>query len=392
MKIKYIMKNDKYMGIAQKLSEVAQAQQNLFTKIILTKIIQPSPLMKKLTFFRTIESTIKELDTVNSLKNMLPQEILKIQAIELARQANLAISGISISPLLESMVKEAADVSNLWKKQISSMSQLIETSLLGIQSQIARISEISLLAERSLIKIDFNNIGALVSASLDLKDLIKNNHISFSKSYAFLFESLAEKQSAILSYAPVVSVLPPIEFYNNNRFLKVISIPSKDKYREAALDIELANETNDELETILSLNDPSLIKLWRGAKKVLNSKNPDAVRHFATSLRELLTHVIHTLSPDNAVKSWSTLPEHYHNNKPTRKARLLFICRYINYGPFSTFLEKDIDALLACIDIFQEGTHAIDAPLTMSQLELLKNRVGSSIRLLIRIWRDTREN
>ena len=138
--------------------------------------------------------------------------------------------------------------------------------------------------------------------------------------------------------------------------------------------------------------DPSLIKLWRGANQALNLKNPDAVRHFATSLRELLTHVIHKLSPDDEVKNWSTSPKHFHNGKPTRRARLLFICKGINHGPFSTFLEKDIDALLACIDIFQEGTHAINVPLKISQLEALKNRAGSSLRLLIRTWKETKDN
>jgi len=389
MKISDLLKNDKYVDIAQKLNEVSRAQQRLFAEII-----QPSALIKELHSLKTIESVIKELDKANSFKNTLSQEILRAPAMELARQANLAISGLSISSQMQSIAKETAVVAELWIKQITSidlspLNNSIQTSLLGIQSQIAKISEISLLAERSLLKINFNNIGALVSASLEVKDIIQKNHISFSESYASLFESLAGGQLGVLAYAPVVSLLPPIEFYNNNRFLEAISIPREPKGREAALDIELAKETNDELETILNQLDPSLIKLWRGAKEALNSTNPDAVRHFIISLRELLTHVIHELSPDDEVKAWSALPDHFYNNRPTRRARLLFICRGINFGPFNTFIDKDIDAILAFMDLCQEGTHAIDTPLSPSQLEALKNKAESSIMLLIRTWKDT---
>jgi hypothetical protein len=387
MKIEDILKNDKYMDIAQKLSEVAQAQRRLFAEII-----QPSALFKELDSFRTIESMIKELDIVNSFKNMLPQEILKAPAIELARQANLAISGLSIFPQLQSIVKEATVVSDLWKKQISSIGQSIETSLLGIQSQIARISEISLLAERSLLKIDFNNIGALISASRGVKSIIHKNHISFSSSYASLYESLASEPQGVLAYAPVVTLLPPLEFYNYNRFLEAISIPREAKTREDTLDVELAKETNDELETILNQLDPSLIKLWRGAKEALNSTNPDAIRHFIISLRELLTHVIHKLSPDDEVKAWSSLPEHYYQNRPTRRARLLYICRGINFGPFKVLMEKDIETHIAFINLFQEGTHAIASPFTTSQLETLLIKAESSIRFLIRTWLVSNSN
>lgn len=383
-------KNDKYIDIVQKLNYVAKAQQNL-----LSKISQTARLSQIFDSLKTIEPLMKELDKVNSLKLMLPQNTLNAPIIELTRQANLAISNLSISSQWKPFIEEASKISASWKRHIASItlaSQLNEAILLGIQSQVARISEISLLAERSLTKIDFKKIGTLAQVSFALKDLIRNTHISFTESYSTLFKSLADRQLAILSCPPVVSTLPPVEFYYGNRFIEAISVRRKDTREDATLVQELTKETTNELEINLKLLDPSLIKLWRGANEALNSSNPDAIRHFTVSLRELLTHVIHKLSSDDDVKAWSTLPEHYHNNKPTIKARLLFICRYINYGPFSTFLEKDIDALLACIDIFQEGTHAIDAPLTMSQLELLKNRVGSSIRLVIRTWKDTREN
>ena len=133
-----------------------------------------------------------------------------------------------------------------------------------------------------------------------------------------------------------------------------------------------------------------MINLWRGAKDALKSSNHDALRHFSVSLRELLTHVIHKLSPDASVSSWSNSPDHFHNGRPTRKTRLLYICKGINHDPFDDFVLKDIDALLTCIHIFEKGTHVLSPVFIKSQTELLLSRVESYIGFLIRTWKETK--
>lgn len=380
-------KDNKYSDLARKLSDVAKSQRSLFESII--KSSQP---FKELDISNSIEPLIRELDRVNLLKKTLPLESLSATIFKLTRQANLAISDLSISPLLKSIANESLKISNSWKRCISSslsLDQPPETYLLGIQSQISRISEISLLAESSLANIDFSKIGALTSISLNLKDSIKDTHFLFMESYSSLIETITAKQSSILSYPPVVSTIPPVEFYLNNRFMERISITREEAREETDLIPLLTEETNAELEACLRVLDPSLIKLWKGAKEALNSNNPDATRHFITSLRELITHVIHKLSPDDELSAWSSSPDYYHNNRPTRRGRLLFICRKINHDQFSDLLKKDIDLLLAYVDVFQEGTHAIDSHLTKTQLDLLMLKVESYIRFLIRIWKDT---
>ena len=380
-------KNDKYIDIVQRLDYVAKAQQNF-----LSKINQTSRLSQAFDTLKTMESLMKELDKVNSLKIMLPQNVLKAPIIELARQANLSISKLSISSQIQPFIKEATKISDSWKKQIAAMTletQTIEATLLGIQSQITRISEISLLAERSLTKLDFTNIGALRQISSKLRNSIRDAHFLFARSYSNLFSSLAEKEFTILSFAPVVSMLPPLELYYGNRFIEAISSAREDTNEESALVQELNRETTDELETYLKSLDPSLIRLWRGAKEASNLINPDAARHVATSLRELLTHVIHKLAPDDLVRAWSSSPEHYQNNRVTRRARLLFICKGINHDPFEVFVLKDIEALLACLDVFQKGTHAVDSSFTKSQIDFLISRVESFIRFLISTWKET---
>jgi hypothetical protein len=319
------------------------------------------------------------------------------ESIGLANLANESISKLSIASSINEMMSESSKISLDWQKTFKGImdfkpSASLESAIKGIQSQIGRISEISLMGEKSLFEINSNNIASVFAPSLQIQDSILNHSLGLADSYKTLFQSLSDKNTNYLSLAPSVTTLPPVEFYHNSRLLEAISISKKDSSAEALFNKEIVYEADYELEYLLSLLDPSLIKQWRGAKGALDSKNPDSVRHFSISMRELLNAIIHKLSPDDAVKAWTKRPEHFKDNRPTRRARLLYICRNVNHAPFGKFLDKDIDAFLACNDIFQEGTHAIDAPFSRSLLDELRNRAGSSIRFLVRIWKENGNN
>jgi len=95
--------------------------------------------------------------------------------------------------------------------------------------------------------------------------------------------------------------------------------------------------------------------------------------------------VLHQLAPDNEIQGWSSSPEHYHEGKPTRKARLLFICRHINQMPLVKFVEKDIDAAIEFLNLFQRGTHAVDVQYTPAQLTALTVRMDSILRFILEV-------
>src|SRR5260370_41197600 len=143
-------------------------------------------------------------------------------------------------------------------------------------------------------------------------------------------------------------------------------------------------QTTEALEALLAELDINLVRLRQGANQALLSDNVDRGRHFLISLRELFTQVLHRLAPDNKIKNWTASPEHFDKGRPTRKARLLFVCRGINYDPFSSFVEKDIASILSACDIFNRA-HEVAIPFTQEQLVALKIRVESALRLLLTI-------
>ena len=137
------------------------------------------------------------------------------------------------------------------------------------------------------------------------------------------------------------------------------------------------------LPEALSQLNPSLYRLWRGAWDSLTSSNPDKIRHTLTSARELVTYVLHELSPDEQILGWSTLPEHYDKGRPTRRARLLFIASHVESDVLRDYLLKEVEACLSLIQVFQVGTHGIAPSFSDSQLKVILRKVHSMICTLV---------
>jgi hypothetical protein len=68
-----------------------------------------------------------------------------------------------------------------------------------------------------------------------------------------------------------------------------------------------------------------------------------------------------------------------------RKARLLYICRSINKEPFTKFVERDIEATMAFLDLFQGGTHKIATNYSKEQLTAMLIRMEGTLRFLLEI-------
>ncbi|MBC2592761.1 hypothetical protein H5P28_00660 [Ruficoccus amylovorans] len=156
---------------------------------------------------------------------------------------------------------------------------------------------------------------------------------------------------------------------------------------ESGEDIEISEVEPDRL---LESIDPAFVEMLRGIRYIIRSNGPDRVRHLSASARELLTHLIHHLAPDEKVKAWSINPEHYHNNRPTRRARLLYIYRDVNCGCFSEFIATDIGSVLKFMEILQKGMHEKQTDLNDHQLECMVQRLESFLSFLLRSREATR--
>ena len=135
---------------------------------------------------------------------------------------------------------------------------------------------------------------------------------------------------------------------------------------------------------VIASIDVQLLPMYQGAIDAITSNNVDHVRHATTSLRELFTQILHKLAPDEAFFKWNQDELNLYNGRPTRKGRLLYICRNINCDPFKAFVDQDILAALAFLDLVQKGTHAKKKPFNERQLKALLIRMESLLDFIIR--------
>lgn len=337
---------------------------------------------------------------IASLSNLTALEKIKLSpTFEQVNAANLSISKLLKavdSSNITKWMQQGTLPSAAWKQQFKEI-DTIPGSLhrydLVLQSHLADISKFSALSQISLSHLALEGfLGNALRIETSIQGVLQNTFIDFGKSYSKLFASLSDNPASLISLPPIVSRYSAVEFFNGVRLAEAVTIQSDEfeldfEFEEETHQLEkyVQQDTESVLEELLGKFNVELMGLLHGARQSLESTNPDKVRHFAISLRELFTHVLHTLSPDDQVKNWSNSPEHYDRGKPTRRARLRYICRSLKHGPFSDFIEKDIDAVLEFLKAFQQGTHGITHPYTDHQVKMMRVRMESTLRFLLEI-------
>ena len=149
--------------------------------------------------------------------------------------------------------------------------------------------------------------------------------------------------------------------------------------------IGLATKTFDELEAVLVDLDPELIALLHGARGAANSQNPDRARHLCISLRELLGHALRQLACDAEVSAWTQDSTHFHNGKPTRKARIQYLYSSVGEPSLRDFIAADIRTALELFDVLSNGTHIPNFGASAAALTILLNRAEGILLLLLRL-------
>jgi hypothetical protein len=387
------------LDLSEQLRLYTEQNRSIFDQAIKASALSSS-VIENLRRFSLPENSkiIASLSNLTALEKIKPSP-----TFEQVNAANLSISKLLKavdSSKISKLMQQGTLPSAAWKQQFKEI-DTIPGSLhrydLVLQSHLADISKFSALSQISLSHLALEGfLGNALRIETSIQGVLQNTFIDFGKSYSKLFASLSDNPASLISLPPIVSRYSAVEFFNGVRIAQAVTIQSD----EFELDFELEEETHQvekdvqqetesAIEELLGKLNVELMRLLHGARQSLESTNPDKVRHFATSLRELFTHVLHTLSPDDQVKNWSNSPTHYDRGKPTRRARLLYICRSLNHGPFSDFLEKDIDAVLEFLKLFQRGTHEITPTYTDSQLKIMLVRMESALRFLLEIGMES---
>jgi hypothetical protein len=136
------------------------------------------------------------------------------------------------------------------------------------------------------------------------------------------------------------------------------------------------------IERHLSSISPELERRWRGALYSLNLGNPDAARHFCTSVREIFVKVIDSKAPDVEVAQHPYCE--FFEGRPNRRSKIKYLMskKAIALTSFENFMEDDIKNLLDLFRSLNDGTHGNAGTFGVPQLLRLKKRVEDSIMFI----------
>ncbi|MFH1036015.1 MAG: hypothetical protein V1806_16045 [Pseudomonadota bacterium] len=155
------------------------------------------------------------------------------------------------------------------------------------------------------------------------------------------------------------------------------------KERQNNAIIQIVHE-NIDLPDLLEEIDPDLAQIHRGASLAITSKNPERVRHVMSSYRDLWTHLIESLIPDNSVLLWlkDKHPKEIVSRKPTRKGRLLYVEQNLAGGKLAEFIEWDITTIVKHWQGLNQ-VHRKTHKLSDDDLQALKLRSDTYLRFII---------
>jgi len=208
-------------------------------------------------------------------------------------------------------------------------------------------------------------------------EVLKNVYSSIQKiPYAQMIYSTQIENKVINPSKELFSQLTSVKDLG---FYKINIKPIEDTGRKI-----VEKDSDDTTELISSIN-PDFVSLLSGAEESLLSKNSDKIRHSITSLRELLTQIMHILSPDNEiVRIYSDKKYYDDKGKPTRRTRLMYIFKNHDGNDYLVdFYDADINAILCLFDLYQKGTHEVKSSMNDDQLKYIISRTKNLICYLL---------
>lgn len=346
-------------------------------------------------------SVIEQME--RTLEPIRRQQLEITRALEMAGAATRIHEIVGANQHWQDLIKQATATSRI-AESLSAAHQSWLDTIKPIQHDFSQLSQLQASAklalcdtslrlsatERLMAGIDFEAIRGRFQIEMPVISGLESSIAHVAASYGNLAESLREISD--ITRLPAF-VLPGAtrEIYTTSFALETLRPWDERDEDEAETEIQFVAEA--ELETsgciaLLQQVDPGLARPYIGARDALYGNNADRARHILSSLRELWNHLLRRLAPDDLVAAWipgvSNQKDLLHDGKPTRRARVLYVCRELNNEPLTDFLMHDTRALVKLIELFNR-VHELETALTDEQLRAILLRTDSWLMYILQI-------
>src|SRR6266550_4834439 len=301
------------------------------------------------------------------------------QAARQLRAFSLPIDIPTLNPVMQSAIATQAIVAAL-QRSASLVRPNLGTQLLALDKAYAALARPALVASQV-----FNNasmkLGSLAVAQ-DFFTQLRHDTLMFADIANSTIAAMALSPDRFLNLSPWLQRAPSVEQYTAARVMEI-------EFGSTASEIdndseELLATLEDRLEARLAAVNVALVEVYRGALAALTGQRPDWRRHMATSLRELVDHLMLALAPDEHVAVFhATNPAAIEGGEFTRRARLQYVFRNIAIGEYSRMAEHDIGLTLATFYPANTTVHGLVSRLTPEQMRVYLRRVQGCISTVL---------
>jgi len=339
-------------------------------------------------------SVIEQME--RTLEPIRRQQLEISRALELSGAAARIQEIVSANQHWQDLIKQATATSRITESLSAAHQSWLDT-IKPIQHDFSKLSQLQASAklalcdtslrlaatERLMAGIDFEAIRSRFQIEMPVIAGLESSIAHVAASYGNLAESLLEISD--ITRLPAF-VLPGAtrEIYTTSFALETLRPWDERDEDEAETEIQFVAEAELETSGCIAL----LQQVYIGARDALYGNNADRARHILSSLRELWNHLLRRLAPDDLVAAWipgvSNQKDLLHDGKPTRRARVLYVCRELNNEPLTDFLMHDTRALVKLIELFNR-VHELETALTDEQLRAILIRTDSWLMYILQI-------
>lgn len=352
--------------------------------------INETQKLKLITSMFTNSNSINQLNNLTQNLNLTTQNLQKqinwydliVRKTDVYKQMNVADFGMKSNLIYPfySINQKSKSINESYQK-FENLRFYNPSDSYGLDKKLT----IDKYTEKSISNLNLENLGNKIGLDYKSKKNISSSFFNLSTNYANLIKSFEINPNLNVEINPKLTELASEELYNGANLLEIISKDEEFTSEEEVLKSVIQFENEFSLNKYLPLINPGLWSMWKGAIECFKSNNSDKVRQFITSIRELFTHLFNLLAPKEQIRLWTNDEKFYHQGNPTRKCKLHYICRNISNNSFGKFIEKDVEATLEFIDLFQKGTHSIDNDFSQSQLIAIKSKAEATLKFIVEI-------
>lgn len=290
--------------------------------------------------------TIRDLEASGAItKGFAAGQALR----EMHSQLNLDVS-LAGTAMTEIFAKESAvvamartlEVNPIWKQFTVAEHalkgfQLPESTLAAVSAHVIDIQKYNTAIAGALSSTAFDNL-AFLDARLERRIL------GLGDSYRDLFAGLAAIEGQLAAVPDFVTRLPPRDMLVKATIISSYGVDFEPD--ETEIDLDDPSYARADVDYMLDKLNPDYVTMLDEAFEAYRSRSVGRVRHVSVSLRELCMHILHDLSPDKAVAAWTKDPNHYDKGRPIREARVLYICRGVEYALYPAYVHKSLRATI----------------------------------------------